>query len=180
MAGLDCRASGSRAAWPIGVPRHSAPMETSAPASSVRFSWQTAHAPEAAKYRPRSVGSGAPLSTPADGADVGVKDGVAVGGGVRVGRTGPGVAVGDGAAVQAASSRKARISAGRGIGFTPRSDAERAVLVNQLAVDPDLRIAAHLDQHIPVDGRTIVGAGIRVAGAAGQVDRPTDPLVPQD
>src|SRR3990170_1196937 len=78
---------GSRAALAISVPRHSAPMETSAPASSVRFSWQTAHAPEAAKYRPRSVGSGAPLSTPADGADVGVKDAVAVGGGGRVGRS---------------------------------------------------------------------------------------------
>jgi hypothetical protein len=62
----------------------------------------------------------------------------------------------------------------------PRLDAERAVLVDQLAVDPDLRIAAHVDQHVPVDRRMIVGAGVRVAGAECQMDRPTDLFVEQD
>ena len=49
-------------------------------------------------------------------------------------------------------------------------EGELAVLVEQLTVHQDLRILAQITDHVPVDGRFVLGAGFRIASAHCHVE----------
>ena len=97
------------------------------------------------------------------------------------GRPRVGVAAGSAEEQAAASSMRAGTKPGRIIDRgRGASDQESAVAVEGFPVDPDLRVVAHVAQHVPVDGRAVVTAGIGVAGAERQVNRAPDLLIEQD
>ena len=59
-------------------------------------------------------------------------------------------------------------------------DYEGAIPVEQLAINPDLAVLAHVADHVPVDGALIQATGFRIAHAHGHMHRPADFLVIQD
>src|SRR3954467_12299978 len=59
------------------------------------------------------------------------------------------------------------------------SDEELAVFLQLLSVDGDRAALAQVADHVPVDGRVVRAAGLRVAGADREVERAADLLVEQ-
>src|SRR5207244_11407151 len=80
-----------------------------------------------------------------------------------------------------ASRAARRCSARRAAARTARrarpSDTPLAVLLDELAVDPELAPAAQVLDHVPVDGAPVAAAEVGEAGADREVDGAVDLLV---